>query len=369
LFGARATGKSTLLRQQLPASSAWYDLLDRETEDRLSRYPNALKDELNALPKSVQQVVIDEVQKLPGLLNTVQELIDKKRFRFALTGSSARKLRHGAVNLLGGRARIRTLFPLTHREVGNDFSLERALVLGTLPEAQLAPSPEDAADYLRGYVLSYLKDEIQAEQIVRRIEPFRAFIEVAAQCNGDVINYAKVARDTSVDDKTIRTYFSILEDTLTGFLLPPFHESIRKRQRHNPKFYFFDTGVARAAARSLSATLSPATFAFGRAFEHWVIIEAIRLASYRQPDFRFSYLRTKDDAEIDLIVERPGMPTALIEIKSTARFSPQELAPLQRLRAAFGKHEAFCLSRDPTPKKIDGIHALPWARGLTELGL
>ena len=160
-----------------------------------------------------------------------------------------------------------------------------------------------------------------------------------------------------------------LEDTLVGVLLDPFHLSIRKRQRQNPKFYVFDLGVQRALARSLDQPLAPGSHAFGRAFEHFIVLEAHRLNSYLRKDFRFSYLRTKDDAEIDLVVERPGLPTALVEIKSKDAVDERDARSLERFRGDFGKAEAFCLSRDPVAKRIGSVRALPWERGFKELGL
>ena len=192
--------------------------------------------------------------------------------------------------------------------------------------------------------MTYLKEEIIAEQIVRRLDPFRHFLEVAAQCNGQILNYAKISRAIGVDIKTTQSFFSILEETLVGVLLPAYDRSLRKRQRTQPKFYFFDLGVKRALERTLEQDLHPRTWAFGQAFEHFIILEAIRLSSYFQPDWRFSYLRTKDDAEIDLIVDRPGRPTALIEIKSTDQVKKEDVATLRRFQKDMPNSQAYCFS-------------------------
>jgi len=178
-----------------------------------------------------------------------------------------------------------------------------------------------------------------------------------------------LARDAGADIKTVQSYFEILEDTLLGFLLEPFHQSIRKRQRQAPKFYLFDPGIKRALDRTLTVDLRPGTYAYGKAFEHFVILEALRLSAYKQNDYRFSYLRTKDDAEIDLIVERPGAPAALLEIKSSNRVDERDTRSLERFAAAMPGTEAFCLSRDRIPRKIGSVRALPWQQGLCELGL
>lgn len=366
LFGARGTGKSTLLRQFFkPQDAHVIDLLTEE--ERFATDPRALLLEAEQIKKP--WIVIDEIQKLPHLLDHVHALIETKRWKFALTGSSARKLKRGGANLLAGRALTYSLFPLTHRELGERFELKQALEQGTLPELYSMDSPADRAQYLRSYTQTYLKEEIQAEQTVRKLAPFRKFLEVSAQSNGKIINYSAIARDVQADTKTVQEYFQILEDTLVGTILEPYHLSIRKRQRQNPKFYFFDTGVTRALSRTLTQELLPKTYAFGAAFEHFVINEILRLSAYAANDYRFSYLRTKDDAEIDLIVERPGAPTALIEIKSSSQIRETDLTTLARLHADFPNSEAFCLSLDPIPKRIGAIEALPWERGITALGI
>jgi len=289
--------------------------------------------------------------------------------RFAMTGSSARKLKREGTNLLAGRAFVYNLFPLTHRELKDGFNLDSALIYGTLPGLLKFSSSEEKISFLRAYALTYLKEEIWGEHIIRKLDPFRKFIEIAAQCNGGIINFANIARDVGVDIKTVQSYFEILEDTLLGFMLEPYHQSVRKRQRQAPKFYLFDTGVRRALDRTLTVTLKPGTYAYGKAFEHYVIAEAARLNEYRQKDFRFSYLRTKDDAEIDLVVERPGASTALVEIKSTPRVDDRDTKSLERFAADMPKSEAFILSTDPMAKRIGKVKAFPWQQGLKEIGL
>ena len=227
--------------------------------------------------------------------------------------------KYGAADLLAGRAFTYNLYPFSHIELGGAFSLDISLSLGSLPGMLALEEVEDRKEYLRSYVKTYLKEEIVAEQVIRQIQPFRDFLEIAAQCNGQIINYSKIARDIGVDDKTVQSYFQILEDTLVGFMLPSFHRSIRKRQREAPKFYFFDPGVKRALDRTLRMELVPQTFAYGKAFEHWVILEAMKMNEYRRLDYQFMYLKTKDDAEIDLIIERPGEKTLLVEIKSSVQ--------------------------------------------------
>jgi uncharacterized protein len=370
LFGARGTGKTYLLNQLLdPQSTLLINLLDPVEAQLFALDPRELVRRIEALPSSVVRVCIDEVQKVPSLLDLVHDQIEKTKRIFLLTGSSSRKLKRGGANLLAGRAFTYHLFPYSEIELGERFDLLQALQWGTLPKVWEYSSKEERFLYLQSYVTTYLKEEIAEEQVVRKLDPFRRFLQVAAQTSGQIINYTNVARDTGVAVKTIQSYFQILEDTLVGFLLPPFHESIRKRQLGNPKFYLFDEGVRRALNRTLTVELVAATSAFGVAFEHFVINEVYKRNHYLQKDYELSYLKTYDDAEIDLIVERPGLPRALIEIKSKDQVDERDIRHLQGLGSSMPKSELFCLSRDPHPKKIGSVSCLPWQQGLREIGL
>ncbi len=370
LFGARGTGKTFLLKEHFkPPHAVYFDLLSPEQNEIFSLRPQTLIEQLATLGSETEWIVIDEIQKIPKLLDVVHQQIESSRFKFALSGSSARKLKRGGANLLAGRAFVNHLFPLTARELGEQFSLESALAWGTLPRLSALESSADKREFLRTYAHTYLKEEITAEQVVRRLDPFRRFLIVAAQMSGQIINYSKIAREVGATTPTVQTYFEILDDTLVGFLLEPFHESIRKRQLGKPKFYFFDSGVQRALNNTLTVELKPQTHAFGTAFEHFVINEINRLQSYAKKDYRLSYLRTKNGVEIDLVIERPGLKRALVEIKSTARVTEDDVRALQQLGNDVPNSEAFCLSLDPTPKRIGAAACLPWLRGLDELGL
>ena len=370
LFGARGTGKSTLLRQLFPGDRPlWIDLLDPEQENRFAVRPGELMEQIRAGPNRSDWVVIDEIQKVPKLLDVVHAAIEAHGIRFALTGSSARKLKRNSVNLLAGRAFVYHLFPLTSSELGDAFDIKRAMHYGTLPGLLPFTSDDERKLFLRAYALTYLKEEVWFEHLIRKLDPFRRFLEVAAQCNGEIVNCSNIARDIGTDHKTVSSYFEILEDTLLGFLLEPYHASVRKRQRHAPKFFLFDPGVARALGGTLNVELVPGTYGFGRAFEQFILLEIFRLNNYRQRDYRFSYLRTKDGAEIDLIVERPGSKVALVEIKSTDRVDERDIRDLSRFLPNFPDAEAFCLSRDKVRKKIGDVLAVPWQTGLEELGL
>lgn len=365
LFGARGTGKSTLLEQEFSRQDAlWIDLLLDEDEDRFGRHPDELL--LILAKRKFKRVIIDEIQKAPKLLDLVHHSMEKYRqVQFILTGSSARKLKRGGANLLAGRAFLYHLFPLTFLELREKFDLKETLQFGSLPKILSLETTADKNDFLRSYIKVYLKEEILVEQIVRQLNPFRGFLEVAAQTNGQIINHSKIARDISVDDKTVANYFTILVDTLIGFYLQPFHRSIRKRQKEAPKFYLFDTGVKRALDNSLRVELMPKTYAFGRAFEHWVIAECHRLNEYGRLDFRFSYLTTKDGAEIDLIIERPGEPELLVEVKSKDRISRDDVKILDRFANDWDRPcQAQVWSLDPIEKEIGSVECLPWEQAL-----
>jgi uncharacterized protein len=367
LFGPRNTGKSTLVEQQYPSqSSLFINLLENKEEDRFSRAPDALHQIVHALPKTTTHVILDEVQKVPRLLDVVQLLMKETDKHFIMTGSSARKLKRGGANLLAGRAFVYHLFPLTSIELGDQFDLDSALQWGTLPEIFISHDDIERREFLNAYSLTYLKEEVWGEQLVRKLDPFRRFLEVAAQCNGKILNFSNIARDVGVDDKTIGSYYSILEDTLLGFHLEPFHNSVRKRLSQKPKFYFFDTGVVRALSRLMNVPITPSTHAYGNAFEHFIILECMRLADYYRLDFRFTYLRTPSDAEIDLIVERPGQPLLCIEIKSATTVVESDLSVFDRLCQDMLPCETICLSNEQYPKKILGVMVLPWQQGIRQ---
>lgn len=375
LFGARGTGKSTLLAEQFPENEhiAWFNLLQASMLDRLSTAPDELSALIRAHPEWTH-VVIDEVQKVPPLLDVVHDLIEQSQRRvlsgaatqtgpyFILSGSSARKIRRGAANLLAGRARVLYLFPFTCLEWPEETTLETLLLYGTLPHlSQLAET--EKKDYLISYAHTYLQEEILAEQAIRKLAPFRRFLEVAAQCNGKILNLHRIANDVGSSDNTVENYFSILDDTLLGFFLEPFHHSFRKRFMHKPKFYFFDLGVARALARQLTLPLQSGTSFYGEVFEQFIVIEIRKLLAYFQPEYRMSFLQTKDGFEVDLVIERPGKPLLLVEIKSATQVSPshfhRQIAASKELKA-----ELICLCNEPKKKQYDELSVFPWKEGL-----
>jgi predicted AAA+ superfamily ATPase len=370
VFGARGTGKTHLLKQQYAHGTNWYiDLLNPDLARQYLLTPSILSQELAARKPVPEWVIIDEVQKVPALLDVIHQQIETTGQKFILSGSSARKLKRGAANLLAGRAFVYNLFPLTAKEMGPAFVLDDNLHWGSLPKLLAFNKPQDKKEYLRAYASTYVREEILQEQIIRNLEPFHRFLSVAAQMAGKVINYSTIARDTGASVPTVQSYFQILEDTLLGFTLPQFHESIRKRQRASPKFYFFDNGVQRALAEDLNTTIHPRTSQYGYAFEQFVINEIYRMQSYYRKDYRLSYILTGSGVEIDLIIERPGKKRAAVEIKSTTSVTKNDLRGLLTVGKDIPECELFCLSKDATPKIIEGVHCLPWNEGLTALEL
>lgn len=367
LFGARNTGKSTLLLLTLHADHVfWINLLDFDQELHYARDPMQLQREILALPAHVTHVVIDEIQKIPKLLDIVHLLIESTTKIFVMTGSSARKLRLGDANLLAGRAFVYHLYPFTALELAERFNLESALNFGTLPAVCQMKTDAERQKFLQAYAQTYLREEVWNEQIIRKLDPFRRFLEVSAQANGKIVNFSNIAKDVGVDEKTIKNYFSILEDTLIGVMLEPFHHSFRKRLSEKPKFYYFDLGVCRALSRQVTLPLQSGTSAYGEAFEHFIILECLRLANYYYPEYRFSYLRTKDDAEIDLVVERPGKKILFIEIKSAKTLRTDQLSTFLSLVKDFGECEAVCFAQVMRACQIDLVTVYPWAEGLAK---
>ena len=368
LFGPRGTGKSTFLDGFLrDEERVTFDLLDPELADELISYPNNLLSRLAPYEGLRAWVVIDEVQKAPQLLDIVHKLIKEKRFKFALTGSSARKLKRGAANLLAGRALVYSMFPLTCEELGEDAQLMDILQFGSLPEIFSLKSPVAKAKFLKSYAQTYLKEEIISEQIVRNLPPFRRFLDVAAQSDTEVINYSNIAKDIHSDPKTVSGYYDILEDTLLGFRLPAYSKSIRRKQKKAPKFYLFDTGVTRALAERVDYELAPKTFEYGQLFESFIVNEIKRRLTYLDKQFSLSYMRVSDDTEIDLIIEQSSKARWIIEIKSTTSVDERHARALATLREDFKDARALVISNDPAPKNFSGIDALHWTQAIEQI--
>lgn len=355
LFGARGTGKSTLARKQLP-NSVYLDLLDDLVYSRLLRNPSLLAD---LIPTASKLVVIDEVQRIPQLLNEVHRLIEMRRLRFLLTGSSARKLKRGAANLLGGRAWEARLLPLTSLELGDHFNLLRYLNRGGLPEIYASDHP---ADELRNYVRLYLREEIQAEAMVKKLDHFARFLDVAAIANLEEQNFEAIASDAGVPARTVASYFEILEDTLIGFQLLSFQKTMKRKAIKRAKFVFFDVGVAGALAKRGNVEFGSELI--GKAFEHFIIQEVRAYLAYtNQLDVPMHYWRSTTQLEVDLII---GDSIAL-EIKASERISAQDLKGLKALAEERLLQRYMVVSRDPLTRSDGFIELVPWQHFLSRL--
>lgn len=368
LFGARGTGKSTFLHKQFKMKNPWFlDLLDPEIEDLYAKAPKRLEFELESLKKKPDWIVIDEVQKVPRLLDMVHKLIEQKNYKFILTGSSSRKLKRGGANLLAGRAFINHFFPLTSIELEGKFDLIEYLHWGGLPKIQSLQKKEDKKSYLTSYVLTYLNEEIKSEQIIRKLDPFRSFLEIAGQVSGKIINHKKIAQEIGVDTKTVQSYFQILEDTLLGFYLPAFHESVRKSQKLSPKFYLFDTGVKKALEGSLEQKPVEKTSVFGDLFESMVILEIHRLNSYFKKNYKLSYFATKNNVEIDLVLTK-NRKNILIEIKSSDKIDETEVHSLAITAKSFPNvTETYYVSRHSKKLKMGNVTCIHWTDLLKQI--
>lgn len=323
LFGPRSTGKTTWIRQQFPSIKI-YDLLATREALRLSRDPSLLYDELSHLP-SQSWVVIDEVQKVPPLLNEVHRLMEQHQLRFVLSGSSARKLRRGGVNLLAGRAHTLNLYPLVSAELKESCRLERALQYGTLP---LAVTTDNPVPFLTSYVDTYLEHEIKAEALVKDIGSFARFLEIAARQNAQITNMTNIARDAMVARPTVQGYFEVLVDTLIGFWLPAWKLKRSTRQVVHPKFYFFDAGVVRALNQRLSFPLLPEEG--GALLETHILGEIRAYLGYHQLDYPLSFWSSHNDVEVDILCETPKGLVG-IEVKASTSWRDQFSRGLHRL--------------------------------------
>jgi len=368
LFGPRGSGKSTTLSQLFRNETAlWIDLLEQKLEFDLAQNPDSLLEKWAAHRKP--WIVIDEVQKIPRLLDVVHRGIEKHKIKFALTGSSSRKLKRGGANLLGGRAASFQLSPFSALELGSAFDLAPALSTGLLPRFWNEHlSEKDRVRALYAYVQTYLKEEIAAEQLVRNLDPFRRFLVVAAQSNSQIINYSAIERDAGVSHSQAERHFEIVCDTLIGRYLDPFDTSIRKRQSRKSKFYFFDTGVVRALRGLAEEPLRAGTYEYGEMFETFLMNEFFKLREACEKHWNFSYLRTKDNVEIDLIIEKPRGGVILIEMKSTDNINRAEpTQSLLKLSSEFPKAVKYILSNDPNARRVHGIEYLHWQEGLKRI--
>jgi predicted AAA+ superfamily ATPase len=355
LFGPRATGKTTLIRQQLAETTTIIDLLDSRYFLRLSSAPHELESIIAAAPADI--IVIDEIQRIPELLNEIHRLIESQNLTFLLTGSSARKLRRGKANLLAGRVWEARMFPLIYREIA-DFSLERYLHFGGLPAVYLSEYPEEELD---AYVNTYLKEEILAEGLIRRLPPFSRFLKTIALANGEMINFTKIANDCQVPPSTVTEYVGLLEDTLIGFLLPAWTDSKKRKAIKTGKFYFFDPGITHILAGT--ETLDRNSNLYGKSFEQFIFMELRAYLSYTRKKLPLTYWRSKNGHEVDFLL---GTRTA-VEVKATKRITSNDLKGLKYLREEGVFQNFILVSQDPVRTLSDNILTIPWQKFLSNL--
>ena len=345
LLGPRQTGKTLLIHHTLKNVRV-YDLLDSETFLSLSRAPGRIAEELQPQDRIV---AIDEIQRLPELLNEVHRLIETRGIRFLLTGSSARKLRRGGINLLGGRARTKYLHPLTYKELNEHFDLFLAIERGTIPSIYFSDDPR--AD-LQAYAGSYLQQEILAEGATRNIPAFSRFLRVAALCNATRVNFTNVANDAQVARTTVYEYFEILKDTLLLYELPAWRKSKKRKPLVSSKFYFFDVGVVAALqGREFRA----GTPEFGEALETYLMHELNSFSDYISGE-PLSYWRSTSGFEVDFII---GDHTAL-EVKAKKNISPNDIKSLRMLAEERKLKRYLCVSMEPRRRKVGNIDILPY---------
>lgn len=361
LFGPRGTGKSTWIERHFP-DAITYDLLRSSEFLRLSKNPSLIADELNHLAAR-SWVVIDEIQKVPALLDEVHRLIEKKRLRFILSGSSARKLKRGGANLLAGRAVTISLFPLVSAEMNFDFEVPAILTTGSLPLALLGDS---SVSYLHSYVETYLQEEIKSEALTRNIGGFARFLEIAARQNGQITNVSNISRDAMVNRLTVQGYFEILVDTLIGFWLEPWKLKRSTKQVAHPKFYFFDSGVARALSGRLP--YPPLAEELGTLMETFVLNEVRAYISYQKLYYPVRFWSSHDQVEVDLFCETKNGFIA-IEIKSSTAWQNKFNKGLKRIRDEIGKDKVECFGVYLGERRtlVDGITVLPLKDFLKQL--
>ena len=353
LWGPRQTGKSTLLRQTY-GDAYWVDLLKAEEYRRYLTRPEILRQEIDALPlNTTRQIVIDEIQKVPALLDEVHWLIDNRGSHFALCGSSARKVKRGAANLLGGRAVRYELHGLSASELDSEFNLNRILNHGYLPRIYEANRPNPL---LNAYIADYLKEEIAAEGLVRNLPTFSDFLDVAAFSDGEIVNFSNIARECGVSSHTTKSHFQILQDTLLGTWLPAFRARPKRRVIGAPKFYFADVGVVNRLARR--GELLPGSELYAKAFENWVFHELTTYMSYREYDGLLSYWRLASGIEVDFVL---GNMDVAIEAKSSSKITRDHLKGLRSLVKDHPRvRRRIVVCQEPKARITDdGIEILP----------
>jgi uncharacterized protein len=356
LWGARQTGKSTLLKNLFP-NALWFDLLLSDTFLRYKTDPKQFRQVILA-NKRGSTVVVDEIQKIPELLDEIHWLMVNHPVRFILSGSSPRKIIRFGSNLLGGRAFRYELYPLIQSEIP-DFDLLRALNNGLLPRHYLAENPKKL---IEAYIGNYLKDEIMAEAKIRNINAFTQFLEAAAFSNGEMVNYSNIASDCGVSHNTVKEYFQILVDTLIGRFVPSFQKKPKRRVILSPKFYYFDIGITNKLLKR--GRIEVRSESFGHAFEHFIYQELYAHSKYSEKDYPISYWRTTSQIEVDFIL---GDHEVAVEVKGTNNIHSRHLKGLKSFAEEYTVKKLIVVSDDPFERKIGEISVIPWKLFLDRL--
>lgn len=361
LWGPRKTGKSFFLGKLFPESTS-FDFLKSDLLFRFSKNPSLLRQELLHLESSgklKQPIILDEVQKVPSILDEVHWMMENKKWQFILCGSSPRKLKRGHANLLGGRAWRFEMFPLVTVEIPS-FDLLTALNRGLIPSHYTEKNYKRS---LKAYVNDYLKEEIMSEGLVRNLSGFARFLDSVGYSHGEMVNFLNISRDCGVDAKTVKAYYQILVDTMLGVFIDPFtKKSGRQIIMSTPKFYLFDVGVAGHLLKR--EILEERGEAFGRAFEHFILMEILAYRSYSEKDFKIAYWRTKDGTEVDFVVD-DGM--IAIEVKGGRNIDSSSLRPLRVFSEEYSPEKAILVNNETTPRLIDRIELIPWREFLENL--
>lgn len=349
LWGARQTGKSTLLKTMFP-EALWFDLLLADVYERLLRNPVLLRETVLA-DSRIKTVVIDEIQRIPGLLNEIHWLITNTPARFIMSGSSPRKILRSGTNLLGGRALRYELYPLVSAEIP-DFDLLKSLNHGLLPRHYLSAQPQRL---ISAYIGNYLKDEIVSEANIRNVNIFAQFLEAAAFSNGEMVNYANIAAECGVSAPTVKEYFHILEDTLIGRFVPVYQKKPKRRVIQASRFYFFDVGIVNHLLKRNKVEYK--SEAFGHAFEHFIYQELYAHSHYSGIEYPISYWRTASQLEIDFVL---GNHQVALEIKGSDKINDRHLRGLRAFMEEYRVKHAIMVCTEPLPRLHNGIEILPW---------
>ncbi len=363
LFGPRQTGKTTAILNYIKDKPHWHaNLLLSRVFNRYLNDPSLFRDDVLYQIKNneIKIIFVDEIQKIPPLLDEIHQLIEETKVQFIMSGSSARKLKKGAANLLGGRAIVRYLFPLLSYEFFNSdqqYDLQKILQYGSLPGI-FFNTPDLIIEKLQSYAEVYLKEEIQQEGLVRNLANFNRFLEVAAQHSSELVNYDNIGRESRVSAKTVKAYFEILSDTLIGHILPAWELSIRKQVALHPKFYFFDNGVNNCLTNSLEGSLHSELR--GKLFEQWIINEVRANLKYRKLNLQLSFWRTKAGTEVDLIISKNSNPILAIEIKALKSIANPHLSGLLSFREEYPQAKSFLICEELYPRTYKDVEILPW---------